>query len=104
MASISIRCDHTLPPAKARAAADRLAAELRQRYQIQCQWRGDDLLFERPGLSGHVHLAEHHVELQVTLGFLLSAMRSSIEREIRTQLKHVLQDDTGGNARNSPRA
>jgi putative polyhydroxyalkanoate system protein len=99
MASISIDCDHTLPPARARAAATRLAAELQKRYQLECRWRGDDLLFERPGLSGHVHLAEHHIELRVTLGFLLSAMKPSIEQEILARLQLALRDDGGSSER-----
>ena len=93
MASISIHCDHTLSPVQARAAAERLAGELRQRYQLACRWRGDDLLFERPGLSGQVCLTEHHVALQVTLGFLLSAMKPAIEKEIQARLQQVLRDE-----------
>ena len=103
MASISINCDHTLTPAKAREAASRVAAELQQRYRLECRWRGDDLLFERPGLSGHVRLAEHHIELQVTLGFLLSAMKAAIEQEIREQLKLALRDDGGRSPRGPER-
>lgn len=93
MATIRIDRKHTLTQAKARAAADRLARDLKKRYQLHYAWDGDDVLFERPGVSGHMHVGKGNITLEVTLGFLLSAMKPSIEREIHAQLDQVAPTD-----------
>jgi putative polyhydroxyalkanoate system protein len=102
MARITISCDHKLDPAEARAVADRLAVDLHKRYQLACRWKGTDLHFERSGLSGCMHVTGNHIDLEVTLGFLLSPMKSTIEREIRAELDRALAvqaKDISGNTR-----
>lgn len=95
MATIAITCDHALPHAEAKAVAARLATDLQKRYQIDYHWAGDDVLFKRPGLSGHVHVTDRCIELHVSLGLLLSTMKPTIEREIRAELDRALTHGGG---------
>ncbi len=93
MATIRIDRRHTLTQAKARAAADRLARDLQKRFQLQYAWDGDDVLFERPGVNGHMHVGRNQITLDVTLGFLLSALKPTIEREIHVKLEEFAPAD-----------
>jgi putative polyhydroxyalkanoate system protein len=89
MATIRIERKHALSHADAHAAADKLAKDLRKRYQLHYAWDGDDVLFERPGVNGHMHVGKREITLDVTLGFLLSALKPTIEREIHAQLDEI---------------
>lgn len=68
---------------EARRAAEHLASELSERFDLSCRWQGNTLLFERLGVSGQLELDDCEVGLIVRLGFLLSALRPTIEREVR---------------------
>ena len=86
MATIRIDRKHALTDGEARAAAERLAKDLEQRFALRCTWDGDDVRFERPGVNGRMHVGSGHISLDVTLGLLMSAMKPAIEREINAQL------------------
>ena len=86
MPSISIVRTHALPHKKARDAADRIARDLEKRFDLAYEWEGDHVVFERPGVSGRMLVGKDRVTLDVQLGFLLSPLKSAIEREIHAQL------------------
>jgi len=89
MPSIAITRRHNLSPEDARAAADRVARDLGQRYGIAHAWEGDVLAFSRPGLKGRLQLGAGQVALALDLGLRFAAMRGVIEREIRVQLDRL---------------
>jgi putative polyhydroxyalkanoate system protein len=86
MPSISIARPHALPHKQARDAAERIARDLKQRFQLDYEWDGDDVNFERPGVTGRMHVGKDRVALDVKLGFLLTPIKPAIEREIHAQL------------------
>jgi len=86
MAKISIGAKHHLSHPKARAAAERLAKDLEQRFDLAWDWEGDDVHFERPGVSGRMHVGKTEITLDVRLGLLLTPLKPAIEREIHAQL------------------
>jgi putative polyhydroxyalkanoate system protein len=87
MADIDIRRPHGLGMAKAREAADRMAGELSRKFGLQGDWRGDVLHFQRPGVTGSLTVAEHEIHLVVALGFMLKAMRGSIESGVEREME-----------------
>lgn len=89
MANIHIERDHGLTHAKARAAADKLARDLSERFELAYAWDGNDIDFERPGLEGRMQVGRKSITLDVTLGFLLSALKPTIEREIHATLDRL---------------
>ena len=91
MATISIRKKHTLDHVKARAAAKRIAADLEQRFDLACRWNGDDVAFERPGLTGTMHVGKDEIALTVELSFLLTPLRRPIEQAIHKELDGLLR-------------
>jgi putative polyhydroxyalkanoate system protein len=89
MASISIAKQHALTHRKAKEAADRLAQDLRERFDLRYEWEGDEVVFERPGVAGRMHVTATHIRLEVKLGLLLTPLKPTIEREIHAQLDKV---------------
>jgi len=79
MATIRIAKKHELPHKKAKEAAQRIADDLAHRFDLQCEWHGDDIAFERTGVSGQLHVGKNEVRLDCELGFLLSMLKPTIE-------------------------
>ena len=98
MPDIDVRRAHGLGIEGARAAADRMMAKLAQRFGLHGAWDGNVLRFERPGVSGHLAIDENNLHLAVTLGFLLRAMRGSIEGEVKNELEKLFGSRPGGRA------
>jgi putative polyhydroxyalkanoate system protein len=86
MADIDIRRAHNLGLEAARAAADRMADKLGRKFDLKGDWDGDVLRFERPGVTGSLTVGPRDLHLSVALGFLLKAMKGSIEQAIRHEL------------------
>lgn len=86
MATISVSKRHHLSHKKAKAVAERLANDLEQRFDLAWSWQGDHVHFERPGVSGTMHVGTTDIRLDVKLGLLLTPLKPAIEREIHAQL------------------
>jgi putative polyhydroxyalkanoate system protein len=89
MPTISIKRRHTLAHAKAKAAADKIARDLNKRFDLAYEWDRDDVAFERPGLSGNMHVGKNDVRLEVQLSLLLTPLKGPIEREIQKALDEL---------------
>ena len=86
MPTISIVRPHSLSHKAARDAAQRVVEDLRRRFDLAYAWEGDEVAFDRPGVSGRMHVGKDEVALEVKLGLLLGALKSTVEREIHEQL------------------
>lgn len=86
MSHIDIRHPHSLAPAQAREAVQRIADTLAERFGMRYTWNGDSLDFTRSGVDGRVALEPGALHVTAKLGFLLGAMKGSIEHEIRRVL------------------
>lgn len=93
MARIDITHAHGLSTAAAKRAVEDIADKLAERFDIQHHWQGQALLFDRPGVNGRITLAAKQVQVQAELGFLLSALKGSIEQEIRRYLDEKFGKD-----------
>jgi putative polyhydroxyalkanoate system protein len=90
MARITIGKRHHLSQQKAKSVAERLANDLEKRFDLAWNWEGDHVHFERPGLSGSMHVGKSEILLDVKLGLLLTALKPAIEREIHAQLDKLV--------------
>lgn|SRR5690606_5595645 len=79
---IELRRAHNLGASRARAIAEKMAADLVRKFGLQGDWEGDRLHFRRPGLDGMLEVTGKGLHLTVTLGFLMKAMKASIERAV----------------------
>jgi len=86
MPTISIKRTHALDHKKAHAAAKKIAKDLNKRFDLVCEWDGDDVAFERPGVSGVMRVGRTDVVLEVKLSFLMTPLKGSIEQAIRQEL------------------
>jgi putative polyhydroxyalkanoate system protein len=89
MPTIAIVRSHALSHKAAKEAAQRVVDDLRARFALDYAWDGDDVAFERPGVSGRLHVGKDEVALEVKLGLLLGALKSTVEREIHQQLDEL---------------
>jgi putative polyhydroxyalkanoate system protein len=86
MADIEIHRIHDLGLKDARAAAERMAEHLGRKFDLKGAWEGNVLRFERPGVSGSLAIDAKALDLSVTLGFLLKAMKGSIQNAVEHEL------------------
>ena len=92
MADINIVQQHKLTAVKAREAAQQVADKLAQEYDLVCAWDGDVLRFERSGVDGSLTLEKEQAQLQIKLGFLLSAFAPTIEGKIAEKMRKVFTE------------
>ena len=85
MSEISVRRSHGLTIEQARKAAEKIAARLKQDFELHYAWQRHVLRFERPGLHGELHVGKDEVRLEAKLGFLLAFLKPRIEDEIDRQ-------------------
>ena len=85
MASIAIAKKHALSHKKAKEAAQKVAEDLNQRFDLDYTWNGDCIDFTRPGLTGQLHILKDEVRLDCKLGFLLGTIKPAIEREVNKE-------------------
>jgi putative polyhydroxyalkanoate system protein len=86
MADIEIQRVHDLGLKAAHVAAERMAEHLGRKFGLKGDWQGNVLKFERPGVSGSLAVSDKDLRLSVSLGFLLKAMKGSIEQAIAHEL------------------
>jgi putative polyhydroxyalkanoate system protein len=89
MPDIHIVHPHKLSAKKARDAAQKVADKIAEEYDLECEWDGDTLYFERSGVNGAMELGEGQVEMTIKLGFLMGAFSSTIQAKIEENLKKV---------------
>lgn len=92
MSEIKIRRAHTMPHDKARLAAEKMARRLKKEFDLEYEWDGDVLVFQRPGVNGELTVAPKYVEMEVKLGFLLRIMKPTIERHINANLEDIFTE------------
>lgn len=86
MSTIDIKHPHSRPYDEARAAVERVAQKIEEKFQIDYAWEGDHLHFQRSGVDGRIALEPGQIHVTAKLGFLLAMMRGPIENEIRDYL------------------
>lgn len=96
MGQIRLQRAHALGWDGARTLAQTWARDAETRWRLQCETTAaldhERLDFRAPGVQGRVEVWPTHFELEVQLGFLLSAYRQRIEAEIQRELDRQLGD------------
>ena len=82
MATVAIAKKHHLSHQKAKEAAQKIADDLRERFELECRWDGDHIEFRRPGVTGTLSVGRNEVRLDCELGFLLSMLKPTIEQVV----------------------
>ncbi len=82
MAEIHLSRKHSLGLKKAKAAAQKVADDMQQAFDMKSEWDGNVVHFTRSGVSGTMTVSKDGVSLDAKLGFLLSALKPRIEAKI----------------------
>lgn len=91
MSDIDIRRKHSLTPAQAREAAEKVARQLKREFTLQYRWEGASLHFERAGVDGKLTVDAGEVRLRANLGLLLAFLKPQIERKVHEHLDEALE-------------
>jgi putative polyhydroxyalkanoate system protein len=89
VADICVTQTHRLPHKKARAAAQRVADQLADEYDMALEWDGDVLHFKRSGVSGKLLVLECEATLEISLDFLFKAFAPTIEQKVAAKMKKM---------------
>ena len=95
MSDIQIRRSHTMSAKAARKAAEKIASQLDEEFDLAYEWDDNVLLFKRSGVSGELVVEKKEVHIRVRLGFLLMAIRPRIEAEIPRFFDENFGPDSG---------
>ena len=82
MSTIKIVRKHNLSHTKARAVAEKIAKDLQKRFELEYEWDGDEVDFERPGVSGRLAVAKDQFLLDGNRGWLLTLLKPAVEKGI----------------------
>ena len=86
MPTIDITHAHSRPLAEAKQSVQRVADHIARKFDVACQWEGDVLKFKRSGVDGQIKVGPKQVHVTADLGFLLSALKGPVEREVNRYL------------------
>lgn len=86
MPGIDIKRSHSVPLAEARKKVQRVADHIAEKFDVACDWEDDILHFRRSGVEGEIRVTGKQVHVLAQLGFLLSALRGPVEREVNRYL------------------
>jgi putative polyhydroxyalkanoate system protein len=104
MADIELARIHNLGLKAARAQAERMADQLGRKFDLKGDWEGNVLRFERPGVSGSLAITDKDLRLLVSLGFLLKAMKGSIEKAVMHELDTMFPEKKAPPANSAEKA
>jgi len=95
MSDILIRRSHTMTAKAARQAAEKIARQLDEEFDLAYEWDDNVLIFKRSGVSGELVVEKREVHIRVRLGFLLMAIRPRVEAEIHRFFDENFGPDAG---------
>ena len=87
MSRIDMCAQHSMPAGEAQQAADELASDLAEKFDINYGWEGDHIHFERPGVHGRITVGEKEIRIKAQLGLLLVMLKGLIEDEVERYLE-----------------
>ena len=88
MSHIDMLARHSMPAEEAQKAADELAGDLAEKFEIHYGWEGDHIHFERPGVNGQITVRENEIRIRARLGLMLIFLKPVIEEEITQYLQN----------------
>ena len=91
MADISIKRAHHGTLADARKMADKVAVKLEKDYQLKSTWGGDVMNFARSGVNGTLAITAKELKIDIKLGFLAGAFKSTIQDAVEKNLDSLIK-------------
>ena len=89
MPDISITKPHQLSHDDARAAAQKVADKMVEKFDMTIAWEGDMLSFNRSGVSGTLTVYPTEATIEVVLGAFFKFFAPKLEEQISNQMNQV---------------
>jgi putative polyhydroxyalkanoate system protein len=87
MASIDIKRKHSKPLKDAKKSVERVAKHIAEKFDVEYDWSGNTLNFNRSGVDGKIAVTEKQVHVVANLSFMLSMIKGPVEQEIHRYLE-----------------
>lgn len=101
MSEIRFKRAHPLTVAQAKTVAQKAADDLADEYDLNSEWEGDTLNFQRAGLSGQMRVTASEIDLSVKLGLLFTPFKAKFESHIAHRLDELLLAAAPGNGKSA---
>jgi putative polyhydroxyalkanoate system protein len=83
MTMIKIQHPYTLTDKQLTEKLNKLAEEMKSKYQLSCNWPRDNCLqFRRAGADGEVVFEGNELQLTIKLGLMLSMFKATLQSDI----------------------
>ena len=102
MSDINLVRSHSLSIAKAKALVQRAADGLATEYDLESEWHGNTLRFQRSGVDGQMLVTDSKIELNVTLGLLMKPFKGKFVDRIERDLDKLLAEAEPGTQAKRP--
>lgn len=86
MSHICISRHHTMDREHVRSMTQELGEKLKSKFGGDYRWEGDMVHYKYSGVDAKVSFDESHLEVNVKLGLLMSALKGMIEAEVNKYL------------------
>lgn len=90
MSVIKVSRAHHLSPDEIREIAEQVVVSLAEEFGVKYHWEDDTVRFKGAGAKGRLTLLPEQIDLQMDLGFLLTPLKSKIEKNIIRRLDEHL--------------
>jgi putative polyhydroxyalkanoate system protein len=91
VSTISLRQSHNKSLGDMRDLIGQMAVKLEERYQLKSRWLNDDEMeVQRSGIKGRIVLGTTEVKVDIKLGLMMGAFKSTIEKEIARSMAEKL--------------
>jgi putative polyhydroxyalkanoate system protein len=90
MSRVVIRQEHSKTDDEVKAIIADVEHTLVSRYDVRTRWRGNDVLFERPGLNGELCMEPGCVVIKMKLGMMLGIYSRLIQTELEKEVAEKL--------------
>jgi|TARA_R110000782_G_scaffold13179_3_gene38901 putative polyhydroxyalkanoate system protein len=91
VSNISLRQRHNKKPEELRELIRQMAIKLEERYQLSSRWlNNDELEVARSGVKGRITLGIDEVKVDIKLGLMMGAFKSTIQKEISRSMAEKL--------------
>lgn len=90
MSQINIVRPHSQSHDEILATAEAIAEDMSTQFAIRYHWEDERIIFDRPGVKGHIDVLPDEIRIKARLGLLLVAMKGPIETEVHKQLDKLL--------------
>jgi putative polyhydroxyalkanoate system protein len=94
MPQLFLSRDHSLSLDELRCRVAVMEEKLRSKYRAKTRWEDDRIMsVEGLGLSGTLTIRPSRVEIDLSLGMLLGAMRGKIKDKLSSALERIVQSE-----------